>query len=169
MLLWTGGKWIEGLPPGLKSSDSPLSAFRRWQLVLIIAAIGVWTLSRTAFGRDFYAVGITCRRALGVAVNRTRMIALPSTAACGLRRMCLPPQIGFGAEPDRQRAGDEGHRRLRARWHLAAGGTGIAGRRLPRRVLPPNSIPCWCLPSGPGVVERLYRRLVLLGVLLDGG
>jgi AI-2 transport system permease protein len=28
-------------------------------VVLIIAAAGAWTLSRTAFGRDFYAVGIT--------------------------------------------------------------------------------------------------------------
>ncbi|MGM3310397.1 ABC transporter permease subunit, partial [Enterobacter hormaechei subsp. steigerwaltii] len=79
MLLWTGGKWIEGLPPGLKSLSEPAAVgiSPLGILVLIIAAIGAWTLSRTAFGRNFYAVGdnLAAARQLGVAVNRTRMIA----------------------------------------------------------------------------------------------
>lgn len=46
--------------------------------VVFLAAVGAWTLSRTAFGRDFYAVGdnLTAARQLGVAVNRTRMSLL---------------------------------------------------------------------------------------------
>lgn len=61
MLLWTGGKWIEGLPPGLKSLSEPaaIGVSPLGMVVLIIVVTGAWTLSRTAFGRDFYAVGIT--------------------------------------------------------------------------------------------------------------
>ncbi len=67
-------------------------------LVLIIAAIGAWTLSRTAFGRDFYAVGdnLAAARQLGVAVNRTRMIAFTLNgmlAACA--GIVFASQIGF--------------------------------------------------------------------------
>ncbi len=61
MLLWTGGKWIEGLPPGLKSLSEPAAVgiSPLGIVVLIIVVTGAWILSRTAFGRDFYAVGIT--------------------------------------------------------------------------------------------------------------
>jgi len=67
-------------------------------LVLIIAVVGAWTLSRTAFGRDFYAVGdnLAAARQLGVAVNRTRMIAFTLNgmlAACA--GIVFAAQIGF--------------------------------------------------------------------------
>lgn len=100
MLLWTGGKWIEGLLPGLKSLSEPAAVgiSPLGILVLIIAAIGAWTLSRTAFGRDFYAVGdnLAAARQLGVAVNRTRMIAFTLNgmlAACA--GIVFASQIGF--------------------------------------------------------------------------
>ncbi|WP_296241267.1 autoinducer 2 ABC transporter permease LsrC [uncultured Enterobacter sp.] len=100
MLLWTGGKWIEGLPPGLKSLSEPAAVgiSPLGMLVLIIAATGAWTLSRTAFGRDFYAVGdnLAAARQLGVAVNRTRMIAFTLNgmlAACA--GIVFAAQIGF--------------------------------------------------------------------------
>jgi len=55
MLLWTGGKWIEGLPSSLKSLSEPvaLGISPHGIVVLVIAALGAWTLSRTAFGRHF--------------------------------------------------------------------------------------------------------------------
>jgi AI-2 transport system permease protein len=100
MLLWTGGKWIEGLPPGLKSLSEPaaIGVSPLGMVVLIIAVTGAWTLSRTAFGRDFYAVGdnLAAARQLGVAVNRTRMIAFTLNgmlAACA--GIVFAAQIGF--------------------------------------------------------------------------
>ncbi|MBK2913532.1 autoinducer 2 ABC transporter permease LsrC [Klebsiella pneumoniae] len=100
MLLWTGGKWIEGLPDSLKSLSEP--AFIRvsplgW-LVLALLLAGGWLLSRTAFGRDFYAVGdnLAAARQLGVAVNRTRMLAFTLNgmlAACA--GIVFAAQIGF--------------------------------------------------------------------------
>ena len=100
MLLWTGGKWIEGLPASLKSLSvagaigvSPLG----W-LVLLMLGAGTWMLARTAFGRDFYAVGdnLAAARQLGVAVNRTRMLAFTLNgvlAACA--GIVFASQIGF--------------------------------------------------------------------------
>ena len=98
MLLWTGGKWIEGLPPALKSLSDAIGISPLGMLVLIIAVVGAWTLSRTAFGRDFYAVGdnLAAARQLGVAVNRTRMIAFTLNgmlAACA--GIVFAAQIGF--------------------------------------------------------------------------
>ncbi|EPV5065529.1 autoinducer 2 ABC transporter permease LsrC [Klebsiella pneumoniae] len=100
MLLWTGGKWIEGLPDSLKSLSEP--AFTGvsplgW-LVLALLLAGGWLLSRTAFGRDFYAVGdnLAAARQLGVAVNRTRMLAFTLNgmlAACA--GIVFAAQIGF--------------------------------------------------------------------------
>lgn len=100
MLLWTGGKWIEGLPPSLKSLSEPaaMGISPLGMGVVFLAAVGAWTLSRTAFGRDFYAVGdnITAARQLGVAVNRTRMIAftLNGMLAAGAG-IVFASQIGF--------------------------------------------------------------------------
>ncbi|HHG8772166.1 TPA: autoinducer 2 ABC transporter permease LsrC [Raoultella planticola] len=100
MLLWTGGKWIEGLPDDLKSLSEPLfiGVSPLGWLVLALLLAGAWLLSRTAFGRDFYAVGdnLAAARQLGVAVNRTRMLAFTLNgmlAACA--GIVFAAQIGF--------------------------------------------------------------------------
>lgn len=100
MLLWTGGKWIEGLPDGLKSLSEPafIGVSPLGWLVLALLLAGGWLLSRTAFGRDFYAVGdnLAAARQLGVAVNRTRMLAFTLNgmlAACA--GIVFAAQIGF--------------------------------------------------------------------------
>lgn len=100
MLLWTGGKWIEGLPNSLKALSKPafigISPLGWLVLALLLAGGGI--LSRTAFGRDFYAVGdnLAAARQLGVAVNRTRMLAFTLNgmlAACA--GIVFAAQIGF--------------------------------------------------------------------------
>ena len=100
MLLWTGGKWIEGLPDSLKSLSEPLfiGVSPLGWLVLALLLAGGWLLSRTASGRDFYAVGdnLAAARQLGVAVNRTRMLAFTLNgmlAACA--GIVFAAQIGF--------------------------------------------------------------------------
>ncbi|MFY0839683.1 autoinducer 2 ABC transporter permease LsrC [Klebsiella pneumoniae] len=100
MLLWTGGKWIEGLPDSLKSLSEPafIGVLPLGWLVLALLLAGGWLLSRTAFGRDFYAVGdnLAAARQLGVAVNRTRMLAFTLNgmlAACA--GIVFAAQIGF--------------------------------------------------------------------------
>ena len=100
MLLWTGGKWIEGLPNSLKALSEPafigISPLGWLVLALLLAGGGI--LSRTAFGRAFYAVGdnLAAARQLGVAVNRTRMLAFTLNgmlAACA--GIVFAAQIGF--------------------------------------------------------------------------
>ncbi|HBV7891391.1 TPA: autoinducer 2 ABC transporter permease LsrC [Klebsiella pneumoniae] len=100
MLLWTGGKWIEGLPDSLKSLSEPafIGVSPLGWLVLALLLAGGWMLSRTAFGRDFYAAGdnLAAARQLGVAVNRTRMLAFTLNgmlAACA--GIVFAAQIGF--------------------------------------------------------------------------
>ena len=100
MLLWTGGKWIDGLPDSLKSLSEPafIGVSPLGWLVLALLLAGGWLLSRTAFGRDFYAVGdnLAAARQLGVAVNRTRMLAFTLNgmlAACA--GIVFAAQIGF--------------------------------------------------------------------------
>ena len=100
MLLWTGGKWIEGLPDSLKSLSEPafIGVSPLGWLVLALLLAGGWLLSRTAFGRDFYAVvdNLAAARQLGVAVNRTRMLAFTLNgmlAACA--GIVFAAQIGF--------------------------------------------------------------------------
>ena len=100
MLLWTGGKWIEGLPDSLKSLSEPafIGVSPLGWLVLALLLAGGWLLSRTAFGRDFYAVGdnLAAARQLGVAVNRTRMLAFTlngMVAPCA--GLVFAAQIGF--------------------------------------------------------------------------
>ena len=94
MLLWTGGKWIEGLPDSLKSLSEPafIGVSPLGWLVLALLLAGGWLLSRTAFGRDFYAVGDN----LAAAVNRTRMLAFTLNgmlaASAGI---VFAAQIGF--------------------------------------------------------------------------
>ena len=110
MLLWTGGKWIEGLPDSLKSLSEPafIGVSPLGWLVLALLLAGGWLLSRTAFGRDFYAVGdnLAAARQLGVAVNRTRMLAFTLNgmlAACA--GIVFAAQIGF--EPNQTGSGLE--------------------------------------------------------------
>ena len=110
MLLWTGGKWIEGLPDSLKSLSEPafIGVSPLGWLVLALLLAGGWLLSRTAFGRDFYAVGdnLAAARQLGVAVNRTRMLAftlngmLAACAGIGFAAQIgvVPNQTGSGLE-----------------------------------------------------------------------
>lgn len=100
MLLWTGGKWIEGLPDSLKSLSEPafIGVSPLGWLVLALLLAGGWLLSRTAVGRDFYAAGdnLAAARQLGVAVNRTRMLAFTLNgmlAACA--GIVFAAQIGF--------------------------------------------------------------------------
>ncbi|HCI6710319.1 TPA: autoinducer 2 ABC transporter permease LsrC [Klebsiella quasipneumoniae subsp. similipneumoniae] len=100
MLLWTGGKWIEGMPDSLKSLSEPafIGVSPLGWLVLALLLAGGWLLSRTASGRDFYAVGdnLAAARQLGVAVNRTRMLAFTLNgmlAACA--GIVFAAQIGF--------------------------------------------------------------------------
>ena len=100
MLLWTGGKWIEGLPNSLKALSEPafIGISPLGWLVLALLLVGGGILSRTAFGRDFYAVGdnLAAARQIGVAVNRTRMLAFTLNgmlAACA--GIVFAPQIGF--------------------------------------------------------------------------
>ncbi|EPY7070989.1 autoinducer 2 ABC transporter permease LsrC [Klebsiella quasipneumoniae] len=100
MLLWTGGKWIEGLPDSLKSLSEPafIGVSPLGWLVLALLLAGGWLLSRTASGRDFYAVGdnLAAARQLGVAVNRTRILAFTLNgmlAACA--GIVFAAQIGF--------------------------------------------------------------------------
>ncbi|RMD18185.1 autoinducer 2 ABC transporter permease LsrC [Klebsiella pneumoniae] len=100
MLLWTGGKWIEGLPDSLESLSGPafIGVSPLGWLVLALLLAGGWLLSRTDFGRDFYAVGdnLAAARQLGVAVNRTRMLAFTLNgmlAACA--GIVFAAQIGF--------------------------------------------------------------------------
>ncbi|HBV2210839.1 TPA: autoinducer 2 ABC transporter permease LsrC [Klebsiella quasipneumoniae] len=100
MLLWTGGKWIEGLPDSLKSLSEPafIGVSPLGWLVLALLLAGGRLLSRTASGRDFYAVGdnLAAARQLGVAVNRTRMLAFTLNgmlAACA--GIVFAAQIGF--------------------------------------------------------------------------
>lgn len=100
MLLWTGGKWIEGLPNSLKALSEPafIGISPLGWLVLALLLAGGWILSRTAFGRDFYAVGdnLAAARQLGVTVNRTRMLAFTLNgmlAACA--GIVFAAQIGF--------------------------------------------------------------------------
>ena len=100
VMLWTGGKWIEGLPDSLKSLSEPafIGVSPLGWLVLALLLAGGWLLSRTAFGRDFYAAGdnLAAARQLGVAVNRTRMLACTLNgmlAACA--GIVFAAQIGF--------------------------------------------------------------------------
>ena len=100
MLLWTGGKWIEGLPASLKSLSEPvaLGISPLGLLVLGLVAVAAWILTRTAFGRDFYAVGdnLAAARQLGVAVNRTRLLAFTFNGMlAAIGGIIFASQIGF--------------------------------------------------------------------------
>lgn len=149
MLLWTGGKWIEGLPNSLKALSEPafigISPLGWLVLALLLAGGGI--LSRTAFGRDFYAVGdnLAAARQLGVAVNRTRMLAFTLNgmlAACA--GIVFAAQIGF--VPNQTGSGLE--MKAIAACVLGGisllGGTGTLLGAFSAPSSSPKSIPCWC-------------------------
>lgn len=100
MLLWTGGKWIEGLPAELKQLSAPLlfgvSAIG-W-LTIILVAFMAWLLAKTAFGRSFYATGDNLQgaRQLGVRTEVIRIVAF-SLNGCmaALAGIVFASQIGF--------------------------------------------------------------------------
>lgn len=100
MLLWTGGKWIEGLPSGLKSLSAPwlfdISPVG-WLILLLLCGM-FWLLKYSAFGRSFYAVGdnLAGARQLGVAVDTTRIIAFALNGLmAALAGIVFASQIGF--------------------------------------------------------------------------
>ncbi len=175
MLLWTGGKWIEGLPDSLKSLSEPafIGVSPLGWLVLALLLAGGWLLSRTAFGRDFYAAGdnLAAARQLGVAVNRTRMLAFTLNgmlAACA--GIVFAAQIGFVPNQTGSGLGDESHRRLRAGRDLAARRYRHAAWRVSRRLFPhPNRHRTGAVPPSRPGGTTLSPAPVLLGVLvLDG-
>ncbi|HCO0545247.1 TPA: autoinducer 2 ABC transporter permease LsrC [Escherichia coli] len=100
MLLWTGGKWIEGLPAELKQLSAPLlfgvSAIG-W-LTIILVAFMAWLLAKTAFRRSFYATGDNLQgaRQLGVRTEAIRIVAF-SLNGCmaALAGIVFASQIGF--------------------------------------------------------------------------
>ena len=100
MLLWTGGKWIEGLPAELKQLSAPLlfgvSAIG-W-LTIILVAFMAWLLAKTAFGRIFYTTGDNLQgaRQLGVRTEAIRIVAF-SLNGCmaALAGIVFASQIGF--------------------------------------------------------------------------
>ncbi|EAC2073333.1 autoinducer 2 ABC transporter permease LsrC [Escherichia coli] len=100
MLLWTGGKWIEGLPAELKQLSAPLllgvSAIG-W-LTIILVAFMAWLLAKTAFGRSFNATGDNLQgaRQLGVRTEPIRIVAF-SLNGCmaALAGIVFASQIGF--------------------------------------------------------------------------
>lgn len=100
MLLWTGGKWIEGLPAELKQLSAPLlfgvSAIG-W-LTIILVAFMAWLLAKTEFGRSFYATGDNLQgaRQLGVRTEAIRIVAF-SLNGCmaALAGIVFASQIGF--------------------------------------------------------------------------
>ncbi|VTR17570.1 Autoinducer 2 import system permease protein lsrC [Serratia fonticola] len=79
MLLWTGGKWIEGLPSSLKQLSSPvlLGISPIGWLTLLLVALMAWLLLKTSFGRSFYATGDNLQgaRQLGIRTEAIRIIA----------------------------------------------------------------------------------------------
>ena len=121
MLLWTGGKWIEGLPAELKQLSAPLlfgvSAIG-W-LTIILVAFMAWLLAKTAFGRSFYATGDNYR-----ALVNWAFVQKPFALWHFVERLhggtggdCVCFADWFYPQPDRYRAGDESNCSLRAGRH----------------------------------------------------
>lgn len=100
MLLLTGGKWIERLPADLKALSTPLvlGISPLGLLVIVLLLVMFWVLSRTPFGRSFYAVGDNLQgaRQLGVPVNRIRILAFGINGSmAALAGIVFASQIGF--------------------------------------------------------------------------
>ncbi|NMC25482.1 MAG: autoinducer 2 ABC transporter permease LsrC, partial [Serratia sp.] len=87
-------------PAGLKSLSEPVFlgiSSLGWGVIVLLGAM-LWMLSRTAFGRSFYAVGDNLQgaRQLGVAVNRVRILAFGINGMMGaIAGIVFAAQIGF--------------------------------------------------------------------------
>lgn len=101
MLLWTGGKWIEGLPAELKQLSAPLllgvSAIGWLTIILVAFMARCWQRRRLT---QFYATGDNLQgaRQLGVRTEAIRIVAFSLngcmaalTELCLLRRLVLSP------------------------------------------------------------------------------
>lgn len=100
MLLITGGKWIEGLPTTLKSLSTPLifNISMIGFIVIGIALIAFFILTRSQIGRNFYAVGDNLQGALqlGVKINVIRIAAFALNGlTAALAGVVFASQIGF--------------------------------------------------------------------------
>ena len=100
MLLWTGGKWIEGLPNSLKALSEPafigISPLGWLVLALLLAGGGEVIADGVKIAAKGGARQYPAARQLGVAVNRTRMLAFTLNgmlAACA--GIVFAAQIGF--------------------------------------------------------------------------
>nr|WP_222941475.1 autoinducer 2 ABC transporter permease LsrC [Xenorhabdus sp. TS4] len=100
MLLLTGGKWIEGLPAGVKDLARPMLfgiSPIGWLLMLLILSMA-WMLKKTEFGRGFYATGDNLQgaRQLGAPVNGIRITAFTVNGVmAALAGIVFVAQIGF--------------------------------------------------------------------------
>ncbi|MGF1725339.1 autoinducer 2 ABC transporter permease LsrC [Photobacterium nomapromontoriensis] len=100
MLLWTGGKWIEGLPESIKilSSSNVIGiSYLGWCIILLGVSFA-YILLKTQFGRNFYAVGDNLQgaRQLGVHVDKTRIIAFTMNGImAAMAGIVFTSQIGF--------------------------------------------------------------------------
>ncbi|PHM73063.1 autoinducer 2 ABC transporter permease LsrC [Xenorhabdus kozodoii] len=100
MLLLTGGKWIEGLPAGVKDLARPMLLGISpigWLLMLLILSTA-WMLKKTGFGRGFYATGDNLQgaRQLGAPVNGIRITAFTVNGVmAALAGIVFVAQIGF--------------------------------------------------------------------------
>lgn len=100
MLLITGGKWIEGLPQELKTLSEPLLLHISplgW-LVIALIIVAYFFLTKTAAGRNFYAVGDNLQGALqlGVRIDQVRIAAFTlNGVTAALAGIVFASQIGF--------------------------------------------------------------------------
>ncbi|MEE3663355.1 autoinducer 2 ABC transporter permease LsrC [Brenneria sp. g21c3] len=100
MLLWTGGKWIEGLPADLKQLSSPifLSISPIGWLTLAAIALMAWVLLKTPFGRSIYATGDNLQgaRQLGIRTEAIRIMAFSLNGVmAAIAGIVFASQIGF--------------------------------------------------------------------------
>jgi AI-2 transport system permease protein len=145
MLLWTGGKWIEGLPSSLKQLSSPvlLGISPIGWLTLLLVALMAWLLLKTSFGRSFYATGDNLQgaRQLGIRTEAIRIIAFSLNGLmAALAGIVFAAQIGF--IPNQT-------------------GTGLEMKAIAACVLVLLRIPAWW--------NDFIAGLVLLGVLVFDG
>lgn len=100
MLLWTGGKWIEGLPQSIKSltSSNFLSISYLGWVLIGVATLFTFLLAKTNFGRHFYAVGdnLLGAKQMGVRIHLIRILAFTINGImAAIAGIVFTSQIGF--------------------------------------------------------------------------